>query len=81
MEKKVIYEVRLSRPVIVIATIAAVGLLAIGVKPLLEATPAFASNQIHKIAICDLNGQCAEMVNAGGRVRNGMSLGLWNFGE
>lgn len=37
-----------------VAVIAAIGLLAIGAKPLIEATPAFAqSNQIHKIAICD----------------------------
>ena len=42
MEKKVVYEVRLSKPLMAVATIAAVGLLAIGAKPLIEATPAFA---------------------------------------
>ena len=33
MEKKVVYEVRLSKPLMAVATIAAVGLLAIGAKP------------------------------------------------
>ena len=61
MENKVVYEVRLSKPVMTVAVMAAVGLLAIGAKPLIEATPAFAqSNQIHKIAICDKDGwSCA----------------------
>ena len=54
MEKKVVHEVRLSKPLMAVAIIAAFGLLAIGVKPIIEATPAFAqSNQVHKIAICD----------------------------
>jgi hypothetical protein len=57
MEKKVVYEVRLSKPVMTVAIMAAVGLLAIGAKPLIQATPAFAqSNQVHKIAICETNG-------------------------
>ena len=56
MEKKVVYEVRLSKPVMTVAVMAAVGLLAIGAKPLIEATPAFASNDVvHKIAICGTN--------------------------
>jgi len=54
MENKVVYEVRLSKPVMTVAIMAAVGLLAIGAKPLIEATPAFAqSNQIYRVAICD----------------------------
>ena len=54
MEKKVVHEVRLSKPLMAVAIIAAFGLLAIGVKPIIEATPAFSqSDQIHKIAICD----------------------------
>ena len=53
MEKKVIHEVRLSKPLMVVAIIAAFGLLAIGLRPVIEATPAFAqSNQVHKISIC-----------------------------
>jgi len=61
MEKKVVYEVRLSKPVMTVAVMAAVGLLAIGAKPLIQATPAFAqSNQVHRIAICDMDGfSCA----------------------
>jgi len=57
MENKVVYEVRLSKPVMTVAVMAAVGLLAIGAKPLLEATPAFAqSNSVQKIAICNESG-------------------------
>ena len=53
MEKKVIHEVRLSKPLMAVAIIAAFGLLAIGLKPVIEATPAFAqSDQVHKISIC-----------------------------
>ena len=61
MEKKVIHEVRLSKPLMAVAIIAAFGLLAIGLKPVIEATPAFAqSNQVHKIAICDeTSSKCA----------------------
>jgi hypothetical protein len=61
MEKKVIHEVKLSKPLMVVAIIAAFGLLAIGLRPVIEATPAFAqSNQVHKIAICNPSGNaCA----------------------
>ena len=53
MEKKVIHEARLSKPLMAVAIIAAFGLLAIGLKPVIEAAPAFAqSNQVHKISIC-----------------------------
>ena len=52
MEKKVVYEVRLSKPVMAVAVMAAIGLLAIGAKPLIQATPAFAAG-ITKVAICD----------------------------
>ena len=41
MEKKVVHEVRLSKPSMVVAIIAAVGLFAIGLRPIIEATPAF----------------------------------------
>ena len=62
MEKKVVYEVRLSKPVMVVATMAAIGLLAIGAKPLIEATPAFAQmGGIQKIAICSESGKCARV--------------------
>ena len=60
MEKKVVHEVRLSKPLMAAAIIAAVGLFAIGLRPVIEATPAFASIGIHqvkivgKVAICDL---------------------------
>ena len=65
MEKKVVYEVRLSKPVMVVATMAAIGLLAIGAKPLIEATPAFAqTGGVQKIAICETNGiNCTTLTN------------------
>jgi hypothetical protein len=46
MEKKVIHEVRLSKPLMAVAIIAAFGLLAIGLKPVIEATPAFAQSNL-----------------------------------
>lgn len=60
-----------------VAVIAAVGLFAIGVKPIIEATPAFAqSNQIHKIAICDpIDGRCAGIYET----RSGGIFGLKVF--
>lgn len=63
MEKKVVYEVRLSKPVMTVAVMAAVGLLAIGAKPLIEATPAFASEKVTKVAICDpyASSYCVEI--------------------
>ena len=64
MEKKVIHEVRLSKPLMAVAIIGAVGLLAIGVKPIIEATPAFAQDsQIQKVAICSFSDpdSCAEV--------------------
>jgi hypothetical protein len=54
MEKKVIHEVRLSKPLMAVAIIAAFGLLTIGLRPMIEATPAFASNHtVHKVKIVD----------------------------
>ena len=63
MEKKVVHEIRLSKPVMTVAVMAAVGLLAIGAKPLIEATPAFASGNITKVAICDRSytHRCADI--------------------
>jgi hypothetical protein len=63
MEKKVVYEVRLSKPLMAVAVIGAVGLFAIGVKPMIEATPAFAqSGKVQKIAICNKDGySCADV--------------------
>ena len=67
MEQKVVYEIKFSRPVMIVAVMAAVGLLAIGAKPLLEAAPAFAqSSDVHKIAICNANsGNCVKIFDNG----------------
>ena len=56
MKKKVVHEVRLSKPLMAVAIVAAFGLLAIGLKPVIEATPAFAKIEVQKIAICDQRG-------------------------
>ena len=72
MEKKVVYEVKLSKPVMAIASVAAFGLLLIGLKPVIEVTPAFASDGIHKIAIC------SAYVNECAQVHNGQ-LSIYNF--
>ena len=50
-----------------LAIIGAVRLLAIGLKPVIEATPAFAQRkQVHKISICNENGiDCARIVSSG----------------
>lgn len=72
MEKKVVHEVRLSKPLMAVAIIAAFGLLAIGVKPIIEATPAFAqSSTVQRIAICNKDGySCAEVGPFGGILAN-----------
>ena len=64
MEKKVIHEVRLSKPLMAVAIIAAFGLLAIGLRPIIEVTPAFAygNDKVQKVAICSSVGKsCASV--------------------
>ena len=76
MEKKVIHEVRLSKPLMAVAIIGAFGLLAIGAKPIIKATPAFAqSNQVHKIAICSETGRCSPVYES----RDGRTAGIKVF--
>ena len=67
MEQKVVYEIKFSRPVMIVAVMTAFGLLAIGAKPLLEATPAFAqSSGVQKIALCNGAGiRCADFSDIG----------------
>jgi len=72
MEKKVVYEVKLSKPVMAIASVAAFGLLLIGLKPVLEVSPALANSGIQKVAICDeQNGKC---VSVRGNARTGLLM-------
>jgi len=62
MEEKVVYEVKLSKPVMAIASVAALGLLLIGLKPVIEVSPAFADNSLQKVVICDKYGsECADV--------------------
>lgn len=72
MEEKVVYEVKLSKPVMTIASVAALGLLLIGLKPALEVSPAFASNDVHKIAICSEWGDNCAQVHKG-------QISIFNF--
>ena len=66
MENKLVYEVRLSKPLMAVAVVAAFGLLAIGMKPFIEVSPALASSTtIQKIAICGKNGKCADVTGRG----------------
>ena len=58
MEKKVIHEVRLSKPLMAVAIIGAVGLFAIGLRPVIEATPAFAFDDVHKVRIVGTVATC-----------------------
>ena len=59
MEKKVVHEVKLSKPLMAVAIIAAVGLLAIGLRPVIEATPAFADGHVeHKVRIVNTVSTC-----------------------
>ena len=74
MEEKVVYEVKLSKPVMAIASVAALGLLLIGLKPVFEVTPAFASNDVHKIAICSaFTNECAQVYKG--------QLSIFNFSQ
>ncbi len=64
MTRKIIYEVKLSKPLMTVAVMAAIGLLAIGLRPLVEITPAFANSNITKVAVCSESGQyCVDMFN------------------
>ena len=73
-------ELKVPKSLIVALWVIGVGLVLNGVQPFLG-TPANASGGIQKMAICDMKGKCAEMVNAGGYIKNGMSLGVYNFGD
>jgi hypothetical protein len=67
MEKKVLYDVRLSKPVMVVSTMAGIGLLPIGAKPFIGSTAAFVqTGWVQKIAICEEDGKKC-MALSGGR--------------
>jgi hypothetical protein len=68
MEKKVIHEVRLSKPLMAVAIIGAVGLFAIGVKPLLS-TPANAVGGVQKMAVCTADGSLCADLGRSGRIK------------
>lgn len=68
MEKRVIHEIRLSRPLMAVAIIAAIGLFAIGVKPFLS-TPANAGGEVQQITLCNKTGEYCTGVTKGGYLK------------
>lgn len=79
-QRIVTHQIKLPLSVTIILGLIAFGLIANVLKPVLKIDEAFAAGDVHKIAICDLKSQCAEMVNTRGR-GGGVSLGLFNFGQ
>ena len=62
-ERKIIHEVKLSKPILTVAIVAAAGLLLIGLRPIIETTPAFAnSGKPTKISICSESGRACAMI-------------------
>ena len=58
--RKVTHEIQLPLSLTIILSVIAFGLIANVFKPILQIDEAFASNQVHKIAICRADGQdCA----------------------
>lgn len=61
--RKVTHEIKLPLSLTIILGVIAFGLVANVFKPILEIDEAFASNQVHKIAICRSDGRlCAGIV-------------------
>lgn len=68
--KKVTHEIKLPLSLTVILGLIAFGLIANVFKPILQIDEAFASNQVHKIAICTSNGAtCAHVHPTSGGLR------------
>lgn len=64
--RKVTHEIKLPLSLTIILSMIAFGLIANVFKPALNIQKAFASNQVHKIAICTENGsRCSNVVGAG----------------
>ena len=59
--RKVTHEIKLPISLTIILGVIAFGLVANVFKPILNIEKAFASDQIHKIAICSLEGRCARV--------------------
>lgn len=69
--RKVTHEIELPLSLTIILGVIAFGLVANVFKPVFNIEEAFASNQVHKIAICTENGsRCSNVVGAGLVVKN-----------
>ena len=69
--RKVTHEIRLPLSLTIILGVIAFGLIANFFKPILQIDEAFASNQVHKIAICRADGQdCAGIIRGKGLTRS-----------
>ena len=71
--RKVTHEIKLPLSLTTILGVIAFGLIANVFKPILQIDEAFASNQVHKIAICSLKGRCANVYDG--------QLQIWNWGK
>ena len=67
-DKKIVHEIKLQKSVVVILGALAFGLVANVFKPAFNIEEAFASTQVHKIAICTSSGEYCAGVTKG---RNG----------
>jgi hypothetical protein len=71
--RKVTHEIKLPLSLTIILGVIAFGLVANVFKPVLKVDEAFASSEVHKIAICSLKGSCADVDDG--------QLQIWNFGK
>ena len=82
MSKRTItYQIKLPLTLTIILGLIAFGLIANVLKPILNIDKAFAAGDIHRIAICDLKGQCAEIRDAAFSSAPGKAIGVYNFGR
>ena len=70
--RKVTHEIKLPRSLTIILGVIAFGLVANVFKPVFNIEEAFASNQVHKIAICTENGSRCSSVFSSGLVGAGL---------
>ena len=63
--RKVTHEIKLPLSLTIILGVIAFGLIANVFKPILQIDEAFASNQVHKIAICRADGQDCAGIKSG----------------
>jgi hypothetical protein len=73
--RKVTHEIKLPLSLTIILGLIAFGLVANVFKPILNIDKAFAAGEVHKIAICNPSGECANLVSGQ------KALSVWNWGN